>query len=142
MRQPFDPAWIPSSWTDRDSHLRVSNAERNEVTEALSKHYADGRLDDAELKERLDRAFGAKTRADLTGLMDDLPALVGSGPKPAPPRGRQPLVVLALMAWAFMLLLGAVFTTLHLFWLPILFMCLFFTRRYHRCGHRGRHDGW
>lgn len=139
MRQPFDAPWIPSSWTARDSHLRVSSAERNEVTEALSKHYADGRLDDAELKERLDRAFQAKTRADLAGLMDDLP-LSASAPQTAPPRRRHPLVALVLMVWASLLLIGGVAATVHLFWLPALFLGLFLTRRYRRCGHHHRHD--
>ena len=40
--------------------MRVSDAERNEVAEQLSKHYADGRLDAAEFKERLDQAMSAK----------------------------------------------------------------------------------
>lgn len=141
MRQPFDTPWIPSSWTARDSHLRVSSAERNEVTEALSKHYADGRLDDAELKERLDRSFRAKTRADLADLMDDLPPLSASGPRTIPPRRRHPLVALVLMAWASLLLMGAVTATVHLFWLPALFLGLFLSRRYYRCGHHHRH-GW
>lgn len=136
MRQPFDVPWIPSSWTVRDPHMRVSNAERNEVTEALSKHYADGRLDDAELKERLDKALGAKTRADLAGLLDDLPPLGVPGPPPPQPRRRHPLVAMVLTAWACLILMGLLAATIHVFWLPILFLGLFMTHRYHRCGRR------
>jgi hypothetical protein len=55
--------------------LRVSDAERNEVAEKLSAHFADGRLDETEFKERLDAAMGAKTQGDLAGLFDDLPPL-------------------------------------------------------------------
>ena len=55
--------------------LRVSDAERSEVADKLSTHFADGRLDEAEFKERLDAAMGAKTQADLSGLFDDLPPL-------------------------------------------------------------------
>ncbi|MGH9110442.1 MAG: DUF1707 SHOCT-like domain-containing protein [Acidimicrobiales bacterium] len=63
-----------------DPQLRIGDAERNAVADALSQHYSEGRLDDGELKERLDRATGAKTRADLGGLLADLPPLA-----PAPP---------------------------------------------------------
>jgi hypothetical protein len=54
--------------------LRVSDAERADVADRLSKHYSDGRLDQAEFDERLDRAMKAKTQADLHGLFADLPA--------------------------------------------------------------------
>jgi len=69
----------PSSqqWTRRlrysDQHIRVSDAERNEVAELLGQHYAEGRLDQAEFDERVNRTMAAKTRGDLTGLFDDLP---------------------------------------------------------------------
>jgi hypothetical protein len=54
--------------------MRISDADRAEVTDRLSKHYSDGRLDQAEFNERLDRAMNAKTQADLNGLFADLPA--------------------------------------------------------------------
>ncbi len=70
-------------WTRRirysDQHLRVSDAERNAVTERLATHYSDGRLDQAEFDERVSRAMAAKTRGDLDGLFDDLPDLEPSG---------------------------------------------------------------
>ena len=56
-----------------DQHLRVSDAERQAVTDRLAEHFGDGRLDQAEFDERVDRAMNAKTRADLAGLFDDLP---------------------------------------------------------------------
>jgi Domain of unknown function (DUF1707) len=62
-----------------DQHLRVSDAERNAVTERLATHYSDGRLDQAEFDERVSRAMAAKTRGDLDGLFDDLPDLEPSG---------------------------------------------------------------
>ncbi len=70
-----------------DPNLRVGDAERNEVADALSQHYSDGRLDAAELKERLDRAMEAKTRADLGGLLADLPLLTTAPPPRARRRG-------------------------------------------------------
>jgi hypothetical protein len=60
-----------------DQHLRVSDAERQAVADRLAEHYADGRLDQAELDERVGRAMSAKTRADLGGLFDDLPDAFG-----------------------------------------------------------------
>ena len=56
-----------------DQHLRVSDAERQTVTDRLSEHYAAGRLDQAEFDDRVGRAMNAKTRADLSGLFSDLP---------------------------------------------------------------------
>ena len=53
--------------------MRVSDAERTEVTNALCRHFGDGRLDEAELNDRLARATAAKTRADLEPLLADLP---------------------------------------------------------------------
>jgi hypothetical protein len=63
--------------------LRVSDAERADVAGRLSKHYGDGRLDQAEFNERLDRAMSATTRSDLSGLLADLP-----GTEPTPETGR------------------------------------------------------
>ena len=62
-----------------DATMRVSDAERAEVADQLAQHYGDGRLDQAELDERLSRAMSAKTRADLAGITDDLPD-VGARP--------------------------------------------------------------
>src|SRR6266704_5367793 len=56
-----------------DQHMRVSDAERQAVTDRLAEHFASGRLDQAEFDERVSRAMSAKTRADLNGLFDDLP---------------------------------------------------------------------
>jgi GntR family transcriptional regulator len=54
-------------------HLRVSDAEREAATDRLAEHFAAGRLDLAELYDRVGRAMSAKTRADLNGLFADLP---------------------------------------------------------------------
>jgi hypothetical protein len=65
-------------------HMRISDAERAEVTGRLSQHYSDGRLDQAEYNERLDRAMNAKTQSDLDGLFADLPG--GEEEEPSPRR--------------------------------------------------------
>jgi len=76
--------------------MRVSDAERNEVADELSRNYGEGRLDETEFNHRLDQAMQAKTRSDLTGLLDDLPSPLAtlpggrSGPPPAPRQLTQP----------------------------------------------------
>lgn len=69
------------------SDLRVSDAERQAVADQLSKHFADGRLDQAEFDERLSQAMGAKTYHDLDGLLTDLPSTEASGGAGLPPAG-------------------------------------------------------
>ena len=54
-------------------NVRVGDADREAVAAQLRDHYADGRLTLDELNERLDQTFGAKTKADLTTVMQDLP---------------------------------------------------------------------
>ena len=62
----------------RGPGLRVGDAERNEATDLLARHYADGRLDEAEYNERLAKAQAAKTQSDFAGLFSDLPDLPGT----------------------------------------------------------------
>lgn len=52
---------------------RVSDAERTQVTDALSDQFAKGRLDLDEFDKRLDHALQAKTRADLAAALSDPP---------------------------------------------------------------------
>jgi len=87
-----------------DQHLRVSDAERQAVADRLGEHFAEGRLDQDEFDERAGRAMSAKTRADLSGLFEDLPDLstrpqTGTAPVPARPRRRHshPILVLVLV---------------------------------------------
>jgi hypothetical protein len=78
------PGLRQADWPGAD--LRAGDAERAEMADRLSKHFSDGRLDEAEFSERMDRAMRAKTMADLSGLLSDLPA-TESGP--VPPGGRR-----------------------------------------------------
>jgi hypothetical protein len=81
-----------ASTSSADPQLRISDAERTEVADRLSRHYSDGRLDQAEFNERLDRAMKAKTRADLNGLFTDLPPIdePGKAVKAMPTTDRRP----------------------------------------------------
>jgi len=95
------PPWLLAT-RRRNSYtaMRISDAERAEVADLLSKHYGDGRLDQAEFNQRLDQAMRAKTYADLGGLFADLPRTeeeAVEGPKFQGRRGgRSPLLTLVL----------------------------------------------
>ena len=100
MRYRWDPVY-PMGRRDappHDAYLRASDDERNAVADKLSRHYAEGRLDEAEFKNRLDTAMSATTRGDLNGLFHDLPGLP-SEPPPPPPRSRRILPWLVLLAF-------------------------------------------
>jgi hypothetical protein len=54
-------------------NVRIGDADREEVAAQLREHYADGRLTLEELNERLDQTFAAKTKADFSPVLHDLP---------------------------------------------------------------------
>ena len=86
MRYRWDPAY-PMGRRDTqayDASMRASDDERNAVADKLSRHYAEGRLDEVEFKNRLDTAMSATTRGELNGLFHDLPRLPSEPPPPAP----------------------------------------------------------
>jgi Domain of unknown function (DUF1707) len=111
MSPPSGPQWMSNPpWAGAyarrrggpaNPELRVSDAERADVADKLSKHYGDGRLDQAEFNERMERAMSAKTRGDFAGLFSDLPDLNEEGaaaPAPAhPPTSRSPMYRLVLL---------------------------------------------
>jgi len=78
-----------------DQHMRVSDAERQAVADRLAEHFSSGRLDQEEFDERVSRAMGAKTRADLNGLFDDLPESGMPGPGQGLPETGAPAGVCA-----------------------------------------------
>jgi hypothetical protein len=128
-------------WTRRirysDQHIRVSDAERNSVTELLGQHYADGRLDQAEFDDRIDRTMAAKTRGDLAGLFDDLPRLEAE-PTPRPPRRRR-LIPFLLLVVLVIAAAGSSIWWVHLPWLLIGLAALFFWSRSGRFHHHHHH---
>jgi hypothetical protein len=73
MTQSTDRQRAPWFRIGPDLNMRVSDADRAEVTDRLSVHFSEGRLDQAEFDERVTRAMAAKTVGDLQGLFDDLP---------------------------------------------------------------------
>lgn len=132
--RPDSIRWTGSSTAT--ANLRVSDAERNEVADKLSRHFSDGRLDPMEFKERLDAAMSAKTQGDLAGLFDDLPPLETEAP-PRPSRRRRLvpfLVMLALVA----VVAGSSISLWHAFGVPWLLVAVVGFILWRRAGRR--HD--
>ena len=57
----------------RNPNMRASDADRDATADRLRQHHTDGRLDQEEFSERLDRCFAAKTVGELSELTRDLP---------------------------------------------------------------------
>ena len=75
--------------------LRASDADRERAVASLGRHAQAGRLTAEELEDRVERAYAARTVAELEALHRDLPA-----ERPTPPaRGpvRPPLVLLMVL---------------------------------------------
>ena len=54
---------------------RASDSDRERFCAALERHFADGRLTQDELNERLGTALRARTLGELYALVSDLPDL-------------------------------------------------------------------
>jgi hypothetical protein len=55
--------------------VRASDADRERAAAEIREHFAQGRLQQDELTERLGQAYTAQTTAELAALRADLPAL-------------------------------------------------------------------
>jgi DUF1707 SHOCT-like domain len=99
--------------------LRISDADRAEVADRLSKHYGDGRLDQAEFDARLDQAMKAKTQADLTGLFADLPGTEPAGEVQRRPHMRLPRLVFLVLVIVFAAMVGHALMHFYIPWLLI-----------------------
>lgn len=124
----------------RDSdQLLASDVDRNEVTELLCRHYAEGRLVETEFNERVAQAVGTRTRADLSSLLVDLPPLAAPTPPSPNPRRRFPvfgaLIVAGALWVAAAVALSLAGAGAHLIgaWPLLLFVPFFLGRR---------HGGW
>ena len=53
--------------------VRVSDAERDEVVQQLSRHTGDGRLTIEEFEERVEQVYASKTRRELDATLRGLP---------------------------------------------------------------------
>jgi hypothetical protein len=68
--------------SQRSAELRASDEERDRAVELLRQHAASGRLTASELEERTEKAYAAKTRADLAAVLQDLPEPAPGQPTP------------------------------------------------------------
>jgi Domain of unknown function (DUF1707)/Cell wall-active antibiotics response 4TMS YvqF len=62
--------------------VRASDAERERTVELLRGHATEGRLTMEELGERVERAYEARTRAELEEIVRDLPSEATRPPAP------------------------------------------------------------
>jgi hypothetical protein len=62
--------------------VQLSDADREQLYEKLSRHAAAGRLEMGELERRVELVAGARTREEAVEVLADLPALPGD-PEPA-----------------------------------------------------------
>jgi len=65
---------VPTDDPRSELEVRASDAEREATVTRLRDAAGDGRLSLEELAERVEAAYGARTRADLASLVADLPA--------------------------------------------------------------------
>jgi hypothetical protein len=111
--------------------LRAGDADREAVAAALREHYAQGRLTLDEFNHRIEAAFAATMRSQLSALTRDLPPVAppaARAPVPAPraereqagpgPRSRSRLGVFPALIAAFATWLLIVGLHLSLFPLP------------------------
>ena len=140
--------WSRGLFGNDDQNMRVSDAERQAVADRLAAHYADGRLDQGEFDERCGQAMSAKTRADLEGLLDDLPeppGTLGTGPGGAPgipPAAtmvrkhghRHPVLAVALVVIVVISLAHAMFWVLGWLWVGVIALIVLAAT-----GHLGHH---
>jgi hypothetical protein len=63
----------PRPWAGA-TPVRASDADRERAVRSLRGHYAAGRLDVEELEPRIERAWAARSRAELAALFRDLPS--------------------------------------------------------------------
>ena len=138
----WDNSWRSGSWSTAErgyggSTIRASDAERAEVAELLSKHYTEGRLDKTELDERMDQAMKAKTRGELTVLLNDLPRAPQPQPQPSVPvPAQQSFPMLPLLLFPlFILALVTAAAPPHIPVLLLLVPFLFLWRRYRGWRH-------
>jgi hypothetical protein len=90
-----DVAAVPCSGQQGDGQqgdrtaLRASDDDRQRVLALLQTHFVDGRLDQTELEQRIERTLAARTWGDLDQQLADLPRLdpapVRQDPPPVPP---------------------------------------------------------
>jgi Flp pilus assembly protein TadB len=118
MDNRYDPPFTGRRTTRAPyADLRIGDTERHQVDQELSAHFAEGRLDQAELDQRLAQVAAAKTRRQLAGVLADLPVL-GEDQAPAPrrPVHTHPFLAVALVVLCLLAVAPAVGFAAHFVW--------------------------
>jgi hypothetical protein len=92
--------------------ISAAHWDREETVEILRQAYAEGRLDPAELDDREDAAFSARTISELRGLIADIPHRHSVAPLPLaqpgqPETSREPWRAFGHWPWTSPLMLLA-----------------------------------
>ena len=115
MAGPWHPARAGMAGRE---HLRASDADREQVIDALKRAFVYGLLGKDDLCLRAGRALSARTYAQLAALTGDIPVGLIAPPPPAIPGPPRRTVSKKVIAWAACLLIlgpavGAAFLTFY-----------------------------
>ncbi|MGZ4273106.1 MAG: DUF1707 SHOCT-like domain-containing protein [Solirubrobacteraceae bacterium] len=68
--------------------MRLSDVERDQLIDTLSRHAAEGRLEVADLERRVATVLAAQSREEAVTALADLPPLAAESPRRARPTRR------------------------------------------------------
>jgi hypothetical protein len=127
------------------SEIRISDSEREDALGKLGEHMSAGRLDIDEYGERSAKVATAKTRGELLRLFGDLPEPKPTfgQPRPVAPVRRErsfaeKFVPVAAPIAVILLVAGVLVAFKIGFFVPFLFLFLFFNRGGRRWNGHGR----
>ena len=127
MQARMNPAMNPA--------MRAASADRERAVDVLKAGFAEGRLTQDEYNERMNRAYAARTYAELSALTADLPA--GAVPTAYPMPVYQPPVTTNSLARASLVLGVAEFFTMGLTAIPAIICGHMAKREMRQTGQRG-----
>jgi hypothetical protein len=127
MQARMNPAMNPA--------MRAASADRERAVDVLKAGFAEGRLTQDEYNERMNRAYAARTYAELSALTADLPA--GAVPMVYPMPVYQPPVTTNSLARAALVLGVAEFFTMGLTAIPAIICGHMAKREMRQTGQRG-----
>ncbi len=124
--------------SQQPSEIRISDSEREDALAKLGEHMASGRLDIDEYGERSAKVATAKTRGELLALFGDLPEPKPTFGQPAPgsavaPREKtftEKFMPVAAPVAAILVIAGVMIVLKVGFFVPFLFLFLFFNGRW------------
>ena len=127
MQARMNPAMNPA--------MRAASADRERAVDVLKAGFTEGRLTQDEYNERMNRAYTARTYAELMALTADLPA--GAMPTVYPMPVYQPPVTTNSLARASLVLGVAEFFTMGLTAIPAIICGHMAKREMRQTGQRG-----